>query len=75
MDALYFLIRYTPFWGVPVGMIAVQFAYIYWLKDIRRISYLLVIVALFCLVCVILYLVAGGPDDSVKRFQELVSSF
>ena len=38
MDVLYFILRYTPFWAVPLMLICLQYGYIYWLKSIRKVS-------------------------------------
>ena len=38
MDIVFFAIRYTPFWAIPVIFISAYFAYTYWIKDIRIIA-------------------------------------
>lgn len=60
-DVLFFILKYTPWWATPIMVMSFQFAYLYWLKDYRPVSILLVGLALFCLVMIILYFVLGGP--------------
>lgn len=42
-------------------VMSLQFAYVYWLKDYRPVSVLLVFLALFCLIMLIFYILLGGP--------------
>lgn len=62
MDLILFVLKYTPFWAIPFALICGQFAYIYWLKSIRTISYLLVISAGFCFLMTVFYYWVGGPE-------------
>lgn len=60
-DILFFILKYTPWWSVPIMVMSLQFAYVYWLKDYRPVSVLLIFLALFCLIMLIFYILLGGP--------------
>jgi hypothetical protein len=62
-DTFLFIVKYTPFWAVPIGIIHANFAYVYWLKDYRDIAKVCGAITLFCLTSIIIYLVLGGPDQ------------
>jgi len=71
MDLFYFLLRYIPFWTIPIAMIAGEFGYIYWLKSYQRLAYLLFFVTIICISLNGFYFWAGGPDKVVLKFNEL----
>lgn len=60
-DVLFFVLKYTPWWSIPIMVMSLQFAYVYWLKDYRPVSVGLVFLAGFCLVMLALYILLGGP--------------
>ena len=39
MHYLFFLARYIPFWAIPLLIIAGEVAYIYWLREAKRVCY------------------------------------
>ena len=66
MDVVFFLVRHTPFWAVPMFIIGGEFSYRHWLKG-HRVTYKCFFgsaVIGFC--CTLLYCWAGGPEKSVK---------
>tara|TARA_Y100000296_G_C5037528_1_gene188076 strand:+ start:32 stop:271 length:240 start_codon:yes stop_codon:yes gene_type:complete len=63
-DILFFIFRYIPFWTIPLGMICLQFGYIYWIKEIRWISYTFYGTGLICAILLGYYIYAGSPDNS-----------
>ena len=72
MEAIYFALRYTPWWAVPTLMISGRFAYVWWLKESRM-------VVIFCAglmglstVALIYYIWAGSPSQAVYYFREAV---
>jgi len=69
MDIIYFIIRYIPFWAIPLLMISLQFSYTYWLKNIKRITYLFVGSGGFAFFCIVYYYWAGGPVLAVSKLQ------
>lgn len=73
MDFIYFLLRYIPFWTVPIVLIAGEFSYIYWLKSFHRLAYILFAIAFFCLILNGFYFWSGGPDKIVIKFNEIIS--
>jgi hypothetical protein len=67
-DAFLFILKYTPFWAVPMGLMSANFAYLYWLKDFREMSYVWWGICLFCLTSIIIYFALGGPDQMIQTF-------
>lgn len=66
MDILNFILRYTPFWAVPLMFICTQFGYTYWLKSIRRVTYICMTVFSICGLFLIFYFWMGGHDGVVR---------
>ena len=71
-EAIHFVVKYAPFWGIPSFMIGFQFGYIYWTKDMRFHSYMYWAWASFSIIVVIYYYVAGGPDESVSKLIRFI---
>jgi hypothetical protein len=70
-DILFFVLKYTPFWAVPITMMGIHFAYLYWLKGYREVAYIWGGIVLFCLTSVIFYLVMGGPDKITATLSHI----
>lgn len=71
LDIFLFILKYIPFWAVPMGLMSANFAYLYWLKDFREIAYGWGVVTLFCLTSTAVYFVIGGPDQIVQTFTHV----
>ncbi|MDD0852639.1 hypothetical protein HBN50_06000 [Halobacteriovorax sp. GB3] len=71
-DLIYFIVKYIPFWATPIMLMALSFAYVYWIKDIRSIAFYLVITSFLCFLINLYWLVTGGPSGSVRFIQEFV---
>ena len=71
-DPIYFIVRYIPFWAVPLLLIAAQFAYIYWLKEVRFIAIIFIGISAFCLVSLIYYMFAGSPHDAAGLIRDSI---
>lgn len=72
LDILIFILKYIPFWAVPMGLMSANFAYLYWLKDYREFAYVWLVLTLFCLTSVAVYFVIGGPDRIVQTFIHVI---
>ncbi len=72
LDVVLFIIRYTPFWAVPIGLMSFHFAYLYWVKDYREVSYVWAFVLLICLTFIVIYLLLGGPDKITNDLVHLL---
>ncbi|OUR96190.1 hypothetical protein A9Q84_07465 [Halobacteriovorax marinus] len=70
MDIVFFIIKYIPFWSVPMVIIAGYFSYLYWIKDIREIALIFGVVAFFSFVSLSYWIIAGGPTGSVQYIQQ-----
>jgi hypothetical protein len=66
MIELYFLIRHTPFWAVPVMVLAGEFGYVFWLKKKKRQTYVCLVFFAISFFTVCFYYWAGGPEKSVR---------
>ncbi len=73
IDIIFFIIKYTPFWAVPLSLTSFHFAYTYWLKDYRQIAYAWGFITSFCLTSVLIYLVMGGPDKMVDTLAHIIN--
>jgi hypothetical protein len=74
MDTLFFIIKYIPFWAVPMCIIFFPTGYIFWTKDARAISSVLFIIGLFCIAFIVFWIWAGGPDKAVQIFDIIINS-
>ncbi len=74
MDLAYFMLRYIPFWGVPLMIICAEFGYIFWLKSYLKVSITFACITAFCLVMTVFYYWVGGPDHAVKAFSNIIFS-
>lgn len=72
MDSIYFLVRYIPFWAIPVILIAGEFAYIYWLKSRKMVVVFFLGMAFFSFCSIIFYYWNGGPEKSVQTVIKLI---
>ena len=62
-DIILFILKYTPFWAIPIGLMSAHFGYLYWLKDYRDVAWVWGFILLFCLTMTVMYFVLGGPDQ------------
>ncbi|MFT6069625.1 MAG: hypothetical protein ACJAT2_001073 [Bacteriovoracaceae bacterium] len=72
LDFFYFLLRYTPWWGVPTIMMAVSFAYIWWLKENWPVVFFCAGLVAFSSSMLIFYIWAGSPSQAVHYFREMI---
>ena len=72
MDIVYFLVRYTPWWGVPMLATFLYFSYIYRLKQKHYSSYVFAFGALMAMAFLVYYFYVGGPDRAVQIFKSYV---
>ena len=70
MNHLYFLVRYIPFWAIPLLIISGEFVYICWLRGLKRSFFFFVILVLFCLSLLFYYYYSGGPEESVENLMK-----
>ncbi len=75
MDEIYFLIRYTPFWSIPVFIISAEFTYLLWLRKKKKWVLMFSIFAILSFICTVFYYINGGPEKSVQKMMNLVWFF
>lgn len=71
MSELYFLARHTPFWAIPVLILAAEFGYMFWLRKKKKRALLCFTLAMLALFSASFYWWAGGPEKSVKFIKKL----
>lgn len=71
MIEIYFLARHTPFWAIPVLILAAEFGYMFWLKKKKKSAMLCLMIGLIALSSVSFYYWAGGPEKSVKILKKM----
>ncbi|MBT4792838.1 MAG: hypothetical protein HON90_14785 [Halobacteriovoraceae bacterium] len=75
MNEIYFLVRYTPFWSIPLLLIGAEFSYLFWMrKKVKMVAFCSVF-SVWGLVATVAYYVAGGPEKSVKLIMGIVHYF
>ncbi len=71
MVEFYFIVRHIPWWGVPLIIIGLEFAYFSWLKKKKRSAYAYLTVAMIGFLAIGFYVWQGGPTNSVKFFKKM----
>lgn len=72
-QTIYFIVRYIPFWGIPIIFIVIPAGVVYWQQDLRRISLVFFTLALISAFFVAYWVWAGGPERSVIYLQEFLN--
>lgn len=72
MDEIYFLVRYTPFWAVPLVIIGLEFSYLFWLRKKKKLIGFCLLAVAIGMGSIIYYYWAGGPEKSVRHLMQLV---
>lgn len=68
MTNFYTLIRHTPFWAVPMLVICIEFAYVFWLRKKKTNLKICLVFAFISIIALSWYYYAGGPDKAVRKF-------
>jgi hypothetical protein len=71
MQEIYFLARHTPFWAVPLTILAAEFGYVFWLRKKKSTVVFCLMLALIGAISTGFYVWAGGPEKSVKIIKKL----
>jgi len=71
-DWIYFIVRYIPFWSVPLFLISAQFGHIYWLKEVRWITIIFASICVICFISLIYYMFAGSPHDAAGLIRDTI---
>ncbi len=75
MTEFYFLVRHTPFWAIPLLVVAAEFAYIFWLRKKRLNVKICLIFILIAVTALGWYYYAGGPEKAVRKLMKLQRSY
>jgi hypothetical protein len=71
MQEIFFLARHTPFWSVPLIIIGLEFAYIFWKRKKRATFKFFLSFAFIGILSLTFYIWAGGPEKSVKVLKKI----
>jgi hypothetical protein len=71
MIELYFMIRHTPFWAVPLIVLGGEFGYMFWLKKKKKSATICLMLGILGLMAISFYVWAGGPEKSVKVVKKI----
>lgn len=66
LELFFFLLRYTPFWAIPLIFISGEFGLRYFLKKKRPVYIFCLGVIFFSFLFLAFYFYAGGPEKSVR---------
>jgi hypothetical protein len=69
MTEIYFLIKHTPFWAIPLMLVSMEFAYLFWLRKKKTNVKICIFFILFSIIALGWYYYAGGPDKAVRKFM------
>jgi hypothetical protein len=72
MTELFFLIRHTPFWAVPVLVISLEFGYIFWIRKKHKEFKFCLIAILVSILFLSFYVYTGGPEKSVRKVINII---
>lgn len=72
MDEVYFVVRFTPFWSIPLMLLGMEFAYLFWLRKKKKLIAICSFIAVFSLLSTVYYYWAGGPVGAVKKLSKIV---
>ena len=72
MAEIYFIVRYTPFWAIPLLMISMEFAYLFWVRKKKKLIAFCMTLATLSFSSLVFYYYIGGPEKSVRFLMEVV---
>jgi hypothetical protein len=75
LQFLYFLIRHTPFWAIPVIIISAEFCYVYWLRRKKIVYQTCILMASISIFALAYYYWAGGPEKAVRKLIVLLMDY
>ena len=71
MEVFLFFMRHIPFWAIPLGLVCIEVAILFWLKQKKKKFWITVALAFVLLGFVVFYYWVGGPTHVVKFFTEM----
>lgn len=71
MQEVYFLVRHTPFWAIPLLVLGTEFGYLFWLRKKKATVALCLLIAFLGALATGFYVYAGGPERSVKMIKKM----
>jgi hypothetical protein len=75
MTEIFFMIRHTPFWAVPLIVICLEFGYVFWLRKKIRAFKICTGLVIFSFFCLTFYIYAGGPERAVRKVINIIRDF
>ena len=65
MDKVYFLVRYIPFWAIPIFLMSLEFFYVAWMRKKKKWMFFCAMLSLLSLWLTTFYYWVGGPERAV----------
>lgn len=65
-----FLVRFTPFWSIPMLVIGFEFAYLFWVRKKKKRMLGFLLMGTFSFIMTVFYYWAGGPEKSVDLIMQ-----
>lgn len=75
MDIIYFIVKYIPFWSIPLILISVSFSLFYKDKEMFRPLVLFIFIGSMSFIALCYWVYAGGHEKSVKLLISLLDNF
>jgi hypothetical protein len=75
MQEVYFLTRHIPFWAIPLTLVSLELAYMFWLKKKKSTVLFFLTVAAIGLISVSFYVWVGGPEKGVKYLKKAQQNY
>lgn len=74
LDFALYLLKYIPFWAVPVLILSLQFGYIFYVKEIKKVYIPCFSLAVISSFLILYYLYAGSPVRSPGYFYQFIQN-
>ena len=75
LDTLYFLVRYTPFWSIPLFFISLEYFREYLVRGLLGVALGFLSITIFTAVSFLLYFYYGTPDKAIDGLNDFLYGF
>lgn len=69
MDKLYFLVRFTPFWGIPLLVLCLQMGVVMWRRSKKKLAIYFFLSSLILIGLLSYYFWLGGPIRAADQLE------
>jgi peptidoglycan/LPS O-acetylase OafA/YrhL len=71
MDHFLFIVRHIPFWTIPLGIVCVELAAVFYIKERKKQLMTCIVLGVIFFLILAFYYWKGGPDHLVDYFIEI----